>query len=266
MYKINYIHKIKAFIKKCNPWLYSIYRRYRNKDNYISGGFSHFNFFEGKFGVEIGGPSEFFNYTIPIYKVIAGLDNVNFSSKTMWEGTIKEGSTYNYFNNKYGSQFISEASDLNYIKSNYYDFLISSNCLEHIANPIKAIEEWLRITKSGGYLLLILPNKSSNFDHRRQVTTFEHLISDYNNNIMENDLTHLDEILRLHDLTLDKAAGNLEKFKKRSLDNFSNRGLHHHVYDEILLKEIFEYFKQILVKIYSTKYDCIALVRVCKSN
>ena len=171
------------------------------------------------------------------------LDGCNFSNITIWEGNIESGEKYNYYKNKNGVQYISEATDLSLIPNSKYDFIISSNCLEHVANPLKAIEEWIRVVKKGGLLLLVLPNKEYCFDHNRSVTEFSHLLKDYENNITENDLTHLDEILNLHDLKMDKPAGSLEQFRERSLKNFENRALHHHVFDINLLKEIFSYFK-----------------------
>ena len=115
--------------------------------------------------------------------------------------------------------------------------------MEHVANPLKAIEEWLRVLKSGGVLFLALPNKEFCFDHKRSVTTFSHLLNDYQNEIREDDLTHLSEILELHDLKMDRVAGNLLQFKERSLKNIENRTLHHHVFDIPVLLEIFKYFK-----------------------
>jgi hypothetical protein len=47
----------------------------------------------------------------------------------------------------------------------------------------------------------------------------------------EDDLTHLEEILALHDLTRDREAGDREAFRVRSLRNAENRALHHHVFD-----------------------------------
>lgn len=200
--------------------------------------------FADKCGLEIGGPSPMFRNEgfAPLYKVIKGLDGCNFSNSTIWEGTIESGETYTYYKNKTGMQYISEASDLSQIPDSKYDFVISSNCLEHVANPLKAIEEWVRVVKKGGLLFVALPNQEHNFDHKRPITQFSHLLSDYQNNIDEDDLTHLDEILKLHDLKMDKPAGNLAQFKERSLNNFENRALHHHVYDVTLLKEIFNHF------------------------
>ena len=217
-------------------------------------------------GIEIGGPSLFFQYIIPLYPVIAKLDGVNFSRQTMWEGSINAGNTFKYYKNNVGFQFISEASDLCQVKSGSYQFLISSNCLEHVANPLKAVEEWIRVISPGGYLLLVLPNKSSGFDHRRPITLFEHLLDDYKNNTTEHDLTHLDEILALHDLSRDPAAGDHENFRKRSLDNFNNRGLHHHVFDLPLIEKIFSHFGVSLVQSDTTETDYVALGRVCQAK
>ena len=39
------------------------------------------------------------------------------------------------------------------------DFICASHCIEHIENPIQAIEDWLKKLRSGGLLLLIVPHK-----------------------------------------------------------------------------------------------------------
>ena len=121
--------------------------------------------------------------------------------------------------------------------------MFASHILEHIANPLKALKEWLRIIINNGYLILVLPEKSLCFDHKRNISSFDILLSQYNRNIDENDLSSLPEILEKHDLKMDPLAGSLEQFKKRSLDNYKNRCLHHFVYSENLLKEICLYLK-----------------------
>ena len=166
---------------------------------------------------------------------------MNFSSITAWEGEIRSGPTFNYFKNRVGNQYILEATNLSTIESSKYDFLLSSNCLEHSANPIKAIIEWRRIMKPAAFFVLVLPNKKNNFDHRRPTTTFDHILNDYTNNINEGDLTHLKEIMDLHDLSMDSPAGSFEDFEKRSLDNNNNRMLHHHIFDLKLIGEILKY-------------------------
>ncbi len=213
----------------------------------------------GKEGIEIGGPSKIFRRDLPIYKVIRSLDGVNFSGQTVWEGALTEGQTFQYGKGRTGRQFIGEGTELKAIDDGRYDFLISCNNLEHIANPLAALTEWRRVVKPNGHILLILPRKESNFDHRRSVTSFEHLLEDLHNAVDEHDLTHLDEILALHDRSLDTASGDLETFKARSLKNFDNRCLHHHVFDMPLIERIFDHFGMPVVLKNTIQSDYIAL-------
>jgi SAM-dependent methyltransferase len=188
----------------------------------------------GKAGLEIGGPSEIFRNRklLPVYRHVSRLDGVNFGANTVWEGEVREGRTYEYLRGRdRGLQYILEASDLNPIPSDRYDFVLSSHALEHVANPIRALKEWMRVMKSGGVLLLVLPDKNGTFDHRRPTTDLGHMIADYEGGTTEDDLTHLSEILALHDLSMDPPAGDLESFRARSLANLTNRCLHHHVFD-----------------------------------
>jgi SAM-dependent methyltransferase len=202
-------------------------------------------YFLNKTGLEIGGPSDLFgkNGHIPFYEIANRIDGCNFSTNTVWENAITEGPNYKYQNYTLGYQYIKDAIDLAGIASEKYDFVLSSHSLEHIANPLKAIEEWIRVLKNGGALFIVVPDKHYIFDHKRPYTTFEHLLYA----TTEHDLTHLDEILDLHDLERDLPAGNVLQFKKRSLDNFSNRCLHHHVFDIKLMEEIFRYFNLSIV-------------------
>jgi len=44
------------------------------------------------------------------------------------------------------------------IKSNTLDFVFASHVLEHIEVPQKAIAEWMRVLKPGGYLVMLIPH------------------------------------------------------------------------------------------------------------
>jgi SAM-dependent methyltransferase len=199
--------------------------------------------FYQKNGFEIGGPSALFSTKIlPVYNWANQIDGCNFSDSTLWEGSII-GDSYKYSINKSGKQYILEGTDLTPIDSGIYDFILSSHCLEHIANPLNAIREWNRVLKPGGFMLLVLPDRKFTFDRKRDYTPFSHLLSDYELKIEENDLTHLPEILKLHNLDLDPDAGkDYEAFKKRSENNIINRGLHHHIFSQNVLQQSFEYF------------------------
>lgn len=249
-YKTRGLYGIKRFIVK----------KYIEKPKPIKNFNRYAQYFKDKSGIEIGGLSPIFNTEIPIYKIIENVDGCNFSSQTVWEGSIQEGKSYQFYNAKIGHQYVCEASDLKEVPSEKYDFLISSHCLEHCANALKTVTEWLRVVKKGGAILLVLPDKNFTFDHNRYITTFGHLLEDFNNTIDETDLTHLPEILLLHDLSMDLAAGTKEQFEKRSLDNFNNRCLHQHVFDFNLLEQIFEYNNiEVIDKSFAKPYHQIIL-------
>jgi SAM-dependent methyltransferase len=199
--------------------------------------------FEGLKGIEIGGPSNIFSIkgAMPVYLFAEKVDGVNFSNKTIWEGKIKEGENYNYYKNLFGFQYIAEGSDLSLLKDNQFDFLLSSHSLEHIANPIKALNHWRRVLKDSGRLVLILPDSSVTFDRKRPITKLEHLIEDYNNDVQEDDDTHYNEVIDLHDMDLDKALGSRDILKERTMQNLSYRAVHHHVFNFELIKELLSY-------------------------
>lgn len=198
---------------------------------------THQNAFAGKSGIEIGGPSRAFSRggVFPVYPIVGNLDNCNFRSSTAWEKNLRQGQTFQFDPGKpAGLQYLAETTALSELPSSAYDFVLSSHMLEHTANPILALLEWKRLLADGGTLVLLLPDKHHTFDHRRPVTTLEHLIDDFNAGRGEDDLTHLPEILALHDLERDPDAGDMEAFKARSLRNVENRCLHHHVFDRHL--------------------------------
>lgn len=48
---------------------------------------------------------------------------------------------------------------LNTIQDNSYDFIHSSHSLEHMSDPYIAMENWLRVLKPGGHLILTVPDE-----------------------------------------------------------------------------------------------------------
>ena len=190
----------------------------------------------GKMTIEIGGPSDIFRDegALPVYGVAGSVDNCLYSHQTIWTEKVIPGQTFEYHSRKPpGIQYICEATELKTIPDRSYECVLASHCLEHVANPLRALAEWKRILKDDGLLLLVLPHKDGTFDWRRPVTTLGHMVEDYEKQIGEDDLTHLPEILALHDLGKDAAAGSPEQFRARSLENRVNRALHHHVFDTL---------------------------------
>ena len=199
-----------------------------------------FNAVRDQKGLEIGGPSRVFRKRgiLPVYSQAACVDNVNFARHTAWETDLQAGGTFEFCpGQRPGRQFICEASALQGMADASYDFVLSSHCLEHLANPLAALREWRRVTKDGGHLVLILPDPEHTFDHRRPVTTLAHLQKDFANSNGENDRTHIPEVLSLHDLRRDPKAGTARDFQARTLSNADNRCMHHHVFDLQLMRE-----------------------------
>jgi SAM-dependent methyltransferase len=188
-----------------------------------------------KRGLEIGGPSSIFRKRLPIYAVVASLDNCNFSNSTVWS---QHGGEYCFSPKKpAGREFVTDATQMSSFRNDAYDVILSSHNLEHIANPVMALKEWRRIART---LVLVIPEYRHTFDWRRTPTAVEHMLLDYQNGVGEDDLSHLPEILALHDLTRDKAAGTHQQFAARSRRNLENRCLHHHVFDTRNIRELLE--------------------------
>jgi SAM-dependent methyltransferase len=202
---------------------------------------------QGKSGLEFGGPSSIFsaNHLIPIYDIVYSIDVCNYAEQTIWSPQ----KDHHKFGSSLGKQLILEACDASGIADESYDFVAASHVLEHVANPLRALQEWKRILKPAGTILVVLPNKANTFDHRRPFTTLDHIKTDFESNVTEGDLTHLHEILELHDLELDPPAGSPEQFRARCLQNLSKRAMHHHVFSPELLIEMFNFLHMRILNI-----------------
>lgn len=187
----------------------------------------------GRTGLEIGGPSPIFapGGLLALYRETARVDNCNFSSRTIWEGEIRAEEAAFRAGREPGRQIIAEGGDLSAIADGAYEFVLSSHMLEHTANPLRVLAEWRRILAPGGVLVLLLPHRDGTFDHRRPVTTLAHLRDDRARGTGEDDATHLEEVLALHDLARDPGVTDAAAFRARVLDNANVRSVHHHVFD-----------------------------------
>jgi SAM-dependent methyltransferase len=233
---------------------------------------NNINDFDGR-GLEFGGVSAIFksNGLLPIYDFAKCIDNVTFSNSTLWEGKLQAGQNFKFNEKKEpGNQFILERDSLSQISDDQYDFILSSHMLEHTANPIGLLTQWMRIIRVKGKLLLILPHRDASFDHRRPITSISHLIEDFKNDVPESDKTHFDEILSLNDLSRDPTQSSYSTFKQWIFNNETNRGAHHHVFDLKLAVQMVTYAGfQILelevtmpmhILLFATKVDEVAVV------
>lgn len=62
------------------------------------------------------------------------------------------------------------------VLDNSQDFVISSHVLEHFIDPIKALKEWYRVVRKGGYIFMIVPHKDRTSDKDKERTSLKNLI------------------------------------------------------------------------------------------
>jgi predicted SAM-dependent methyltransferase len=187
---------------------------------------------EDKVGLEIGGPSKgIFGELVPTYRYAARVDNCNFAPNTIWETSLTEGENFLFSHRRRpGMQYICDASDLSRIPDETYDFVMSSHVIEHIANPIRALKEWRRILKPDGAAIFVVPHRDYGFDHRRPLTTLQHMLDDYERSTGDDDQTHLQETLDLVDYSM--MGSDREKLMALGRDVLKTRVLHHHTFNE----------------------------------
>ena len=195
---------------------------------------------DGRKCLEIGGPSSIFGKgsEIPIYPYLGSWDNIDFSQTTLWSQGANRGGVRASNGDFTGQQFITDATELTPIDSGSYDVVLSSHVVEHIANPIRALTEWKRVLKEDGRILAVVPEGARMFDHARTTTSIDHFLRDFRDGVLEDDLGHLPEILRYHDISMDSAVQGLENFVARSRRNGELRALHHHVFTPQSLAEL----------------------------
>jgi len=56
------------------------------------------------------------------------------------------------------------------------DFIVSAHVLEHFPDPIKALKEWYRVVRRGGYIFMIVPHKNRTFDRNKPRTKLAELL------------------------------------------------------------------------------------------
>ena len=91
---------------------------------------------------------------------------------------------------------VDDASTLATFPDRSVDFVIANHVLEHLEDPVCALENMLRVLRRGGVLLLTLPDPRYTFDRRRSRTTVEHVIKDHTAGPATSRYTHYEEWAR----------------------------------------------------------------------
>ncbi len=195
----------------------------------------------GRCGLEIGGPSPIFGREgkIPVYPNAGRIDNVVFASQTIWHAADASGRFDFDAERPPGQQLVTEGATLPGLQAASYQFILSSHMLEHLANPLGALRRWRELLVCTGHLLLVVPHRDRSFDRQRPVTALAHLVADAAANIGEDDMTHAEEALALHDYEWGEGTDR-EEFRVTMMDNPRRRALHHHVFDTELVGRLLD--------------------------
>jgi SAM-dependent methyltransferase len=220
----------------------------------------------GARALEIGGPSAVFRRTglLPIYPELSSLDGVQVpDAHELWHGDLSSSVYETGEPGLSGRLWLREGSDLEPIADDSYDALLSSHVIEHFANPIGALREWRRVLRPGGHLVTVAPHKEGCADHRRPTTPLAHLVEDDARGVGEDDMTHAEEVIAMHDLRRDPAAGDAEQARARTLDNARRRAMHHHVFTTRSLLLLLDHVGLELVEVESRwPHDIYVLARL----
>ncbi len=88
-----------------------------------------------------------------------------------------------------------DTDGLRAIDSGSQDFVICSHVLEHLADPLRFLDEAHRVLRVGGVLLVLLPDRRYTFDRDREPTPLSCLIRDHEVGATTPDDAHMTEFL-----------------------------------------------------------------------
>ena len=133
-------------------------------------------YLDGKRGIEIGGSAHnSFN-----------LNTLNVDYTDAMDTVFKQGEK-KLCGEMMKVDIVAEGDNLPF-KDGAVDFVISSHVIEHFFDPIKALKEWYRVTKRGGYVFIICPHKDRIPGEGRPVTTVAELAARHAGAIKTKDI------------------------------------------------------------------------------
>lgn len=167
---------------------------------------------------------------------------------------------------------ISNALRLEAIKEECLDFIVANHLLEHLSNPLSAIEIWYGKLKWGGMLYLALPKCNMTFDKYRQLTSWDHMLWDYRNDPsvekQKMDVIHIADMLSSmkKDGMLSKKIPDIDiPEEAKMLYDSNDQGVHYHTWNfESSLdffQKISEIFPYKIMKIANNEHEIIFILK-----
>ena len=82
---------------------------------------------------------------------------------------------------------VAEGDDLPF-PDDAFDFVLASHVLEHLPDPIRALQEWRRVARR--YVCVVLPHRDRTFDRDRPVTPLDELIRRHEEGLRSGEDRH----------------------------------------------------------------------------
>ncbi len=92
------------------------------------------------------------------------------------------------------ADYYGDACELPFFDSSV-PYVATSHVLEHVANPLLALSEWFRVTRHGGIIYMVIPDRRRIFDRLRPLTDPDHMLEDFRNRVTQADGTHIDDFV-----------------------------------------------------------------------
>jgi len=126
------------------------------------------------------------------------------------------------------------------------DFIIANHFLEHTQNPILTIKNHLARIKANGILYYATPDKRKTFDKDRNLTTFEHILNDYENYPENSYNSHMEDwVINVNKTPTEEREQRIATLKEIEY------AIHFHVWDTTTFKEFLDKTNQYLGNVFS---------------
>jgi SAM-dependent methyltransferase len=138
---------------------------------------------------------------------------------------------------------LTDFDDFDGLANESLDFIIGCHVIEHVFDPIGAVVNAYQKLRSGGTLVLVVPDMARTFDRDRPLTSLDHLLLDHRSPDAERDRSHYEEFYRLafRAPEAERAAKVEEEFRRRG-------DLHAHVWNYDTFGEMVRYVDANLAK------------------
>jgi SAM-dependent methyltransferase len=130
---------------------------------------------------------------------------------------------------------VDDGETLGAIGAESQDFVIANHMLEHARDPIRTVQNFLRVLKPGGVIFVAIPDKRFTFDRNRSVTPFEHIRRDYLEGPAWSEREHFEDWVAKEGDPL--TAGQIRERADAAIAKGAN--IHFHVWTQAAMVEMF---------------------------